>query len=199
MNTLSKKTDEELVKLYADGQNEAFDILLARYKRKVFSSIMLTVKDYDVANDIFQDTFIKAITTIRSGQYDERGKFGGWIMRIAHNLTIDTFRRSNAMNTVSGDSTEDEEEAIFDTIQILDRSHEDELIEEQFYKDLVGLVGLLPENQQEVVKMRFIQDMSFKEIADATNVSLNTALGRMRYALLNLRRLVSEKHLAMDA
>lgn len=195
---LGQLSDEQLVSRYADGCNEAFDIILCRYKRKVFSYIMLSVKDYDVANDIFQDVFIKAISTIRQGFYIEKGKFAAWLMRITHNLVIDHFRRQSAVELVSGDNADEDETPVFDTVQLYDDSVEDKMIEGQVYKDVQGLMKMLPESQREVLKMRFFQDLSFKEIADATGVSINTALGRMRYALLNLRRLADEHNISMN-
>lgn len=198
MDTLNQLSDEQLVSRYAMGQNEAFDVLLNRYKRKVFSYILLSVKDYDVANDVFQDTFIKVISTIKSSNYQEKGKFSGWVLRIAHNLVIDYYRRQASVNVVSGDSSDDDEPGLFDSLQIVDKSFEDDMLEGQLYTDLTSLVALLPENQKEVVSMRFFQDMSFKEIADATGVSINTALGRMRYAMINLRKLAELHNVSLD-
>ncbi|MBP7780561.1 MAG: sigma-70 family RNA polymerase sigma factor [Paludibacteraceae bacterium] len=199
MDALNQLTDEALVQMYANGDDSAFDVLLCRYKRKVFSYINMVVKDKDVASDLFQETFIKVVSTIRQNRYKENGKFVAWLMRIAHNLVIDHFRRDSAENLVSGEADGEGEPSIFDTIQIYDKNVEDEMIEKQVYADLVKLVDSLPEAQREVLKMRFYQDLSFKEIAEATGVSINTALGRMRYALINLRTLANENHIFLGA
>ena len=199
MDALNQLTDEALVQMYANGDESAFDVLLCRYKRKVFSYINMVVKDKDVASDLFQETFIKVVSTIRQNRYKENGKFVAWLMRIAHNLVIDHFRRDSAENLVSGEADGEGEPSIFDTIQIYDKNVEDEMIEKQVYADLVKLVDSLPEAQREVLKMRFYQDLSFKEIAEATGVSINTALGRMRYALINLRTLANENHIFLGA
>lgn len=196
---LQECADEELVQLYADGNTAAFDILLLRYKRKVFSYIMLSVKDSDLANDIFQDTFIKAVTTIRNRKYAEMGKFSAWIMRIAHNLIIDHYRRNVADNMVSGEQEDDMGHTVFDSLPVYDRSMEDVMVENQVLEDVKQLVYMLPESQRSVLLMRFYQDLSFKEIADKQGVSINTALGRMRYAILNLRRMAEEKNITLFA
>lgn len=192
MNALNECADEQLVQLYADGNAAAFDVLLSRYKRKVFSYIMLSVKDHDLANDIFQDTFIKAITTIRNRKYAEMGKFSAWIMRIAHNLVIDQYRRNNTENMVPGEVEDEFGHTVFDTLPVYDRNVEDVMLENQVLEDVKQLVELLPESQRTVLLMRFYQDLSFKEIAEKQGVSINTALGRMRYALMNLRRMAEE-------
>ncbi|MCQ2225119.1 MAG: sigma-70 family RNA polymerase sigma factor [Paludibacteraceae bacterium] len=189
INTKSM-TDEALVQLYEGGVNEAFDALLLRHKDKVFSSIYLSVRDKDIANDIFQETFVKAICTIKQGRYTEKGKFSAWVMRIAHNLIIDQFRVDKAENTISND--DDEKPDLFDTAPLYDDNIEEIMVKEQVYEDVVNLMNHLPDNQREVLKMRFFEDLSFKEIADATGVSINTALGRMRYAVMNLRKLAED-------
>ena len=194
INTKSM-TDDELVKLYEGGVNEAFDALLMRHKDKVFANIYMAVRDKDIANDNFQDTFIKAICTIKQGRYTEQGKFSSWIMRIAHNLIIDQFRTEKAENTVSND--EDDELNLFDDVRLYDDNVEDTMIREQVYEDVVRLMNHLPENQREVLRMRFFEDLSFKEIADATGVSINTALGRMRYAIMNLRKLAEVNDISL--
>ncbi|MDD2525567.1 MAG: sigma-70 family RNA polymerase sigma factor, partial [Bacteroidales bacterium] len=184
----------ELVMKYAEGINEAFDVLLNRYKSKLFSYIYFAVRDRDLADDIFQDTFVKAIMTIRQGRYTENGKFPAWITRIAHNLIIDYFRQEKSNNQISS------EEAGFDLLnnpKFSDDNIEDRLIHDQIITDIKKLVMYLPENQQEVVIMRYYRNLSFKEIADATGVSINTALGRMRYAILNLRRIAEEKQMIL--
>ncbi|MDD4637113.1 MAG: sigma-70 family RNA polymerase sigma factor [Bacteroidales bacterium] len=194
MDKLVGLTDEELVVKYAEGINEAFDVLLNRYKSKLFSYIYFAVRDRDLADDIFQDTFVKAIMTIRQGRYTENGKFPAWITRIAHNLIIDYFRQEKSNNQISS------EEAGFDLLnnpKYSDDNVEDRLIHDQIISDIKKLVMFLPENQQEVVIMRYYKNLSFKEIADSTGVSINTALGRMRYAILNLRRIAEEKQMIL--
>ncbi|MDR0811537.1 MAG: sigma-70 family RNA polymerase sigma factor, partial [Paludibacter sp.] len=184
MKNLNQLTDFELVKLYESGNNSAFEVLLTRYKSKVFSYIFLIVRDRQLTEDIFQDTFIKAITTIQQGKYVENGKFLGWINRIAHNLIIDNFRREKNENTFSADGADYD---IRNNTALAEKSAEDTMLNEQVLADVVKLVDLLPLSQQKVVRMRYFEDLSFKEIADQTNVSINTALGRMRYALMNMR------------
>ncbi|MCB9017063.1 MAG: sigma-70 family RNA polymerase sigma factor [Paludibacteraceae bacterium] len=195
MEALETLTDEELVKLYANENNDAFDILLLRHKSKVFSYIYISVKDRDLANDLFQETFIKAITTIKQGRYTEKGKFIAWITRIAHNLIIDFFRRERNENTISN---EDSDMDLFNDIKLYNESIEDNMVKEQVFADIVKLVEHLPDNQKEVLKMRFFEDRSFKEIADTTGVSINTALGRMRYAILNMRKMAEENQISLE-
>lgn len=188
--------DEILVERYAAGDNTAFDILLKRHQQRVFSFIISVVRDTDLANDIFQETFIKAVTTIRQGRYNESGRFGSWISRIAHNLVIDHFRQTKSENTVSADS---DDGLTLNRRDLSEGTVEDLLVERQIRADVRRLVAALPEPQREVLEMRYYRDMSFKEIAEATGVSINTALGRMRYAILNLRRLAQENHIILTA
>lgn len=188
-------TDEELVNLYADENNEAFDVLLSRYKGKLFSYIYLSVKDRDLANDLFQDTFIKVITTIKQGRYTEKGKFSSWLMRIAHNLIVDSYRKEKNENTVSN---EDSEIDLFNDIRLYNDSIEDDIVKEQVFVDLLRLLEHLPESQKQVLKMRFFEDLSFKEIADTTGVSINTALGRMRYAIMNMRKMAEDNCISLE-
>lgn len=185
-------TDEQLVKAYAQGNNEAFDILLKKYQDKLYSYIIRIVKNEDVANDVFQDTFVKAIMTIKQGRYTESGKFPAWITRIAHNLIIDHYRQEKSENTQSADISDTD---ILNRKDLSEDTIEDIIISRQQLSDVKALLHLLPEPQKEVLTMRFYANMSFKEIAEATNVSINTALGRMRYAVLNLRRLAAEHEL----
>lgn len=185
-------TDEMLVKLYADGDYSAFDILLEKYKDKVYSYIFFLVHNADVANDIFQDTFMKAVITIQQGRYTENGKFQAWLLRIAHNLVIDTFRVAKNENAVSNDEVEYD---LFNDVKLSEPTTETQMMHEQVMDDVRVLVAHLPKVQKEVVYMRFYQELSFKEIAEITGVSINTALGRMRYALLNLRRMAHKKDL----
>lgn len=182
-------SDQELVRRFVAGDHASLELLIKRHQRKIFSYIMLIVKDRHLAEDIFQDTFIKVINTLKAGSYNEEGKFLPWVMRIAHNLIIDFFRKSKRMPTVENS----EEYDIFETLRIFDETIEDKIIIDQIHRDVKALIEYLPEEQKEVLKMRHYSDMSFKEIADKTNVSINTALGRMRYALINLRKLVDEK------
>ncbi len=187
--------DEQLVKLYEKGNNKAFEILLVRYKSKVYSYIYMIVRNQELAEDIFQDTFIKAIATIQQGKYVESGKFLAWINRIAHNLIIDYFRREKNENTFSADSVDYD---VTNDTKLTEKSIEDIISNEQVLTDVVQLIDLLPASQQEVIRMRFFEDLSFKEIAEKTGVSINTALGRMRYALLNLRKIAVEHDVYLE-
>jgi len=195
MNNLNQLTDDELVQLYKNGNSKAFEILLLRYKSKVYTYIYLIVRKRELAEDIFQDTFIKAISTIQQGRYVESGKFLAWINRIAHNLIIDHFRREKNENTFSSDGMEFD---IINNAKLSEKSFEDTISNEQVLADVVHLINLLPLTQQKVIRMRFFEDLSFKEIAENTNVSINTALGRMRYALLNMRRIAAEKDVYLE-
>lgn len=194
MKTLKKMTDEELVVLYSKGENQAFDILLSRYQNRLYSYIYFIVRNAELAEDIFQETFVKAIMNIRQGRYTENGKFPAWITRIAHNLVIDYFRQERNENVVSNDESEVD---LLNNINLSEGTIETDIVNGQIRNDLRELVKLLPDNQKEVVYMRFYQDLSFKEIAEATGVSINTALGRMRYAILNLRRMAEEKDIIL--
>lgn len=194
MQKLNKLTDDMLVTAYAEGDNKAFDTLLMRHQSRVFSYICSIVKNRDIADDIFQETFIKAITTIRQGRYSETGKFASWITRIAHNLIIDFYRQDKSDTTVSSD---DETVDILNSKDLTEGNIEDFLVDSQINKDIHRIIGALPDSQREVLDMRFFRDMSFKEIAEATGVSINTALGRMRYALINMRRIAAENNIAL--
>lgn len=190
-------TDEQLVAAYANGSNESFDILLGRHSDRVYTYILHIVKDPSLADDIFQETFVKAITTIKQGRYSESGKFAAWITRIAHNLIIDSFRQDKAENTFSAD---DESTAnVFNRRELADGNIEDTLVKEQIHADVRRIMDSLPESQREVLDMRFFRDMSFKEIAEATGVSINTALGRMRYAVMNMRRIAEKNNIVLTA
>ena len=195
MKTLRMMTDEELVVLYAEGNNAAFDVLLNRYKSSIHSYIYFIVHNKDLTEDIFQETFVKVIMTIKQGRYTENGKFKAWITRIAHNLIIDNFRQERSENTVSNDEVEVD---LLNNIKLCDGTIEDKLVKHQILTDVRKLLKSLPDNQREVVHMRFYQDLSFKEIAEMTGVSINTSLGRMRYAILNLRRLAEEHHIELS-
>ena len=195
MEKLRMMTDEELVVLYAKGNNNAFDILLSRYQSSIYSYINFIVHNKDLAEDIFQETFVKVIMTIKQNRYTESGKFKAWIMRIAHNLIIDNYRQERIENTISNDEVE---VYLFNNMKLCDDSIEDHMVRQQALKDVRKLVEFLPENQREVLVMRYYQDLSFKEIADITGVSINTALGRMRYALLNMRRMAEENKIELS-
>lgn len=191
--------DQELVNQYISGEESALCTLIQRHKRRIFSYIMHTVKDKALAEDIFQDTFIKVIGTLKKGHYNEEGKFLPWVLRIAHNLIIDTFRRDKRMPTISGGTNDDGEDFdIFSVLGECDRTAEQEIIQGQIRKDIRKLVECLPAEQREVLMMRHYYDMSFKEISEQTNVSINTALGRMRYALINLRKMIEEKDIVVS-
>lgn len=188
------RNDQELVSEFLRGNEDTLQVLIIRHERKIFTSIYLLVKDRDLANDIFQETFIKVIKTLRSGNYNEEGKFLSWVLRIGHNLVIDHFRSLKRMPMVY----DTEEYSIFDTIPLEDINIEDKMIAEQIQTTVRALIEQLPYDQREVVIMRHFANMSFKEIADATGVSINTSLGRMRYALINLRKLIQEKQLVLS-
>ncbi len=186
-------SDQELIHLFISGDHNALESLINRHQRKLFSYIMLIVKDKHLAEDVFQDTFIKIINTLRSGAYNEEGKFLPWAMRIAHNLIIDFFRKSKRMPFRENS----EEYDLFETLKIYEDTIEDKIIIEQIHEDVKKLIEYLPEEQKEVLKMRHYMEMSFKDIAQQTDVSINTALGRMRYALINLRKLIQEKNIIL--
>ena len=194
MNIYKDKSDEQLISLYVDGNNEAFDSLLERHKDRVFMYIYHAVKNEELADDIFQDTFVKAIMTIKQGRYVEKGHFPAWITRIAHNLIIDYFRQTKAENL---QSTDNEDANILNRKELADNTIEDNLITTQIHNDVRRLVKALPDSQREVLVMRYYKNMSFKEIADTTGVSINTALGRMRYAILNMRRMAEEHNIVL--
>lgn len=194
MVNIKGMTDEQLVKEYAQGRNEAFDILLRRHQNRIFNYILRIIKNEDTANDIFQETFVKAIMTIRQGRYTESGKFPAWISRIAHNLIIDYYRQEKSENLQSSDINDID---VLNRKELCEATIEDILISEQIRSDVKFLIEELPPLQREVLTMRYYQNLSFKEIAEATKVSINTALGRMRYAILNLRRIAAEKDIVL--
>ena len=194
MIELKKMTDEQLVVLYAEGNNSAFDVLLTRHKSNIYSYIYFIVRNREMAEDIFQETFVKAITTIKQGRYTESGKFRAWINRIAHNLIIDNYRQEKNEQTISNDDCEVD---LLNNAKLSDGTIEDELVKDQILADVKKLITYLPDNQKEVLLLRYYQDLSFKEIAEITGVSINTALGRMRYAILNMRRLAEEKNMIL--
>lgn len=195
MDKLKSMTDEVLIRTFANGDNQAFDILLNRHKNRVFTYILLVVRNRDLAEDIFQEAFMKVIVTLKEGRYTENGKFYAFVTRIAHNLIIDHYRRERNENTISNDAFTDVD--LFNNAKLSDETIVDHMVRNQIHMDVRNLMQHLPENQLEVVRMRFYEDLSFKEIADRTGVSINTALGRMRYALLNMRRMAQENHLSL--
>ena len=196
MNTVipSKYTDADLVKSYINGSEIALESLVNRHKLQIFNFINSKINDRDTSEDIFQDTFIKVIRTLKNGLYNEEGKFLPWIMRIAHNLVIDHFRKSNRIPTIENK----EEFDIFQFVSDTAPNAENILIEDQILKDIQKLIQELPHDQKEVLIMRLYRDMSFKEIAENTKVSINTALGRMRYAIINLRKLIEDHKIVLE-
>lgn len=189
---LLKFSDQELIEGFTKGEKKYMETLINRHKKNVYSYIIISVKNRDVADDIFQETFIKVINSLKNGKYVDKGKFLSWVIRIAHNLTIDYFRKEKNLNTYSND---DGEVDLFNSQKYSDENIEDKIIGEQIETDLRSIVEYLPEEQKEVILLRHYGNLSFKEIAENTNVSINTALGRMRYALINLRKLIEEHNL----
>ncbi len=187
-------SDNELVQLYLNGEYSSLELLISRYKDKIFSYILVNVKNYHLAEDIFQDTFIKVVRSLNLGKYTDNGKFISWVMRIAHNLIIDHYRREKNLNIVSNDGSDVD---LFNSSKFSDENIEDMMINDQILREVRVLVDELPDDQKQVVLMRHYQGLSFKEIADQTDVSINTALGRMRYALINIRKIIEEKRLIL--
>ena len=195
---LSSLSDSELIRLYINDQESAFEVLLNRYKNQLFKFIYMKVKDVDLANDIFQDTFIKVIQNVKSGKYNEEGKFLPWATRIAHNLVIDYFRKQSKVRIFSERNSFNEDFGIFQRIASQERNYLQEKSSEELDAQLLQMLFHLPKVQREIVEKRIFQDLSFKEIAEAENISINTALGRMRYALINLRKIMSEKEIVTE-
>jgi RNA polymerase sigma-70 factor (ECF subfamily) len=187
-------SDYELIQRFIKGEQSCFDQLIHRHKNKVFAYISLYIRDQALAEDLFQDTFMKVIQSVKAGKYQDNGKFISWVMRIAHNLIIDHFRRIKQMNTISND---DYESDLFNSKKLCDSNVEDDMITRQIQKDVRKMITFLPEDQREVVILRHYAGLSFKEIAEITDVSINTALGRMRYALINMRKLIEEKKISL--
>jgi RNA polymerase sigma-70 factor (ECF subfamily) len=187
-------SDQELVKNYLNGDNASFETLLTRHKSRVFAFIMSKIKNRDLSEDIFQDTFIKVINSLQKGKYNEEGKFLPWMMRISHNLVIDHFRKEAKMRKVRPTAEFD----IFDVLDDGNKNQEEVMMQTQVHADLKVLIEQLPENQKEVLEMRYFEDLSFKQISDLTGTSINTALGRMRYALINLRKLAEKQHIDLQ-
>jgi RNA polymerase sigma-70 factor (ECF subfamily) len=188
------QSDYDLVKQFIDGNQSSIEILINRHKKRVYTYIFLIVKKQHLAEDIFQDTFIKVIKSLRLGKYNDEGKFVSWVLRIAHNLVIDYYRKEKHLKVYSND---DNEIDIFNSQKFSDRTIEEEIISNQISQEVKLLIEELPEEQKNVIILRHYAGLSFKEIAEQTNVSINTALGRMRYALINLRKLIEEKKLTL--
>jgi RNA polymerase sigma-70 factor (ECF subfamily) len=188
------KSDKELIERYQDGDVHSFELLIGRYQKQVYSYILTLVKDKQLADDVFQDTFVKVIQTVKSKAYKDDGRFVQFAMRIAHNLVIDHFRKENRIPTVESSS---EDYNYIDNVPITDASVEQGMIVDQVHSDLHRMIAFLPDEQREVLRMRIFDDMSFKDIADVTNVSINTALGRMRYALINLRKMMVANNMTL--
>lgn len=195
MENLNLMTDEELAIMYVDGDNKAFDLLLSRNQEKLFTYLLFVVRDREMANDMFQETFFKVVSRLQQGKYIANGKFSAWLMRIAHNVIMDWYRQQRAQNIVDAPKENDLSNV---GSTLLESSREGELVNNQVMEDVRRMMSHLPASQREVVFMRFYQQMSFKEIAEATGVSINTALGRMRYAILNLRRMTREHQLTLQ-
>ncbi|MFQ3332170.1 MAG: RNA polymerase sigma factor (sigma-70 family) [Thalassomonas sp.] len=187
-------TDKVLVQNFLNGDNKSFETLLSRHKSRVFAFIMSKVKNRDITEDIFQDTFIKVINSLKRGKYNEEGKFLPWMMRISHNLVIDHFRKESKMRKIRPTAEFD----IFDVLDDGSKNQEEMMIQTQVHSDLKVLIEQLPDDQKEVLKMRYFEDLSFKKIADLTDSSINTSLGRMRYALINLRKLAEKQHIDLQ-
>lgn len=194
--TAKNYSDQELIKRFKEGDNIAIERLINKYKNKLYTYIFLIVKEEHLAEDIFQDTFIKVIKSLHEGKYRDDGKFISWVTRIAHNLIIDHFRKEKQLNATSNDAYEKD---IFNSRKFSDINIEDYLVTDQIHQDVRKLIDKLPEDQKQVVLMRHYIGLSFKEIAEQTNVSINTALGRMRYALINLRKLIEENKISLTA
>lgn len=187
-------TDYDLVKQFIDGNQDSIDVLITKHRDRVYTYIYLIVKNHQLSEDLFQDTFIKVIRSLRLGKYQDNGKFLAWVLRIAHNLIIDHFRKEKQNNTFSKD---DYELDIFNSQKFCEENYEDKLIRNQIHSDIRDLVEELPDDQKEVVVLRHYKGLSFKEIANQTDVSINTALGRMRYALINMRKAIEERNLSL--
>lgn len=194
---MSTNTDSWLIESFKNGDEKSLSTLIERHQKDIFSYIFYKIMDETLANDIFQDTFMKIIITLKEGRYKEEGKFVLWAKRIAHNLIIDHYRLKAKHNKVSETSYDNEEFSIFDLISVQEENIEEQLISRQIQEDLTKMLQYLPPNQQEVVKLRFFDGLSFKEIADQTDTSINTTLGRVRYALINLRKIMDEHQIIL--
>ena len=196
MKNLNGMTDEQLALSYVGGNNKAFDLLLSRTQSKLFSYILFVVHDQDRANDVFQETFVKVITKLHQGKYTNSGKFSAWLMRIAHNVIMDWYRDHRSENIV--EPNEENDLSNISSKDLLDSNIESEYVNTQVMSDVTRIMNQLPPSQREVVYMRFYQDMSFKEIAETTGVSINTSLGRMRYAVMNMRKMAKDHQMSLQ-
>ncbi len=190
--------DHQLVQLYLEGKEQAFEVLLLRHKDRIYRSIYNKVRDRDLAEDIFQEAFVKIIQTLKLGNYNEEGKFLPWALRIAQNLVIDYFRKSNRVRMINERSSKSEEFNIFSVLKLEDANIEQSITKKELEDQMIDLIEYLPESQRDIIEKRIFQDLSFKEIADMEGVSINTALGRMRYALINLRKMIDKHNLVTD-
>lgn len=190
--------DRELITSYIDGNEKAFEVLLMRHKDKIYRFVYLKLRDADLAQDVFQETFVKIINTLKAGSYNEEGKFLPWAMRIAHNLVIDHFRKTNKVRMISESSSTKDDFNIFSTLSLEDKNIQESMSYDELEKQMVDLINHLPASQRDILKMRIFRDMSFKDIAEAEDISINTALGRMRYALINMRKLIEKHQLVTD-
>lgn len=195
--TMDNIDDRELVSAYINGDEKAFEALLLRHKDRIYRFINMKVRDGALAQDIFQDAFIKIVNTLKAGNYNEEGKFLPWAMRIAHNLVIDYFRKNNKVKLISESSSQRDDFNIFHTIKQQDASIQDQITKGELESQMVELVEYLPEAQRDILRMRIFKEMSFKDIAELEEISINTALGRMRYALINLRKMIEEHNLVV--
>ncbi len=196
--SLREQDDSVLVSLYIDGNEKAFETLMLRHKDRVYRSIYAKIKNPALAEDIFQEVFIKIINTMKLGNYNEEGKFLPWALRIAQNMVIDHFRRNKKVKLISESSSSNDDYNIFHTLKLQDANIEQSITKSEMEQQVVDLIEFLPETQREILVMRLFQDMSFKDIAEAKDISINTALGRMRYALINMRKIMGEKNVVLD-
>ena len=190
--------DRDLITEYIGGNEKAFEVLLARHKDKIYRFIYMKLRNQELANDVFQETFVKIIKTLKVGSYNEEGKFLPWAMRIAHNLVIDHFRKASKVRMISESSSNYDDFNIFSTLSQTDKNMEQSMSHDELEKQMVELIDYLPETQRAILKMRIFQDMSFKDISESEDISINTALGRMRYALINLRKMIDKHQLVVN-
>lgn len=195
---LKRMDDRELITLYISGNEKAFETLLMRHKDKIYRFVYMKVRCQDLAHDIFQETFVKVINKFRLQEYNEEGKFLPWAMRIAHNLVIDHFRRTSRVKMVSESSSLKDDYSIFNTLSQTDKNVQEKLITDELESQMVHLIDYLPAAQKSIIQMRIFQDMSFKEIAEIEDISINTALGRMRYALMNIRKIIEQNNICLE-
>jgi len=189
--------DRELVNLYIDGDEKAFETLMLRHKEKIYRFVYMKLRNNALAQDIFQDTFIKVVNTLKAGSYNEEGKFLPWVMRIAHNLVIDHFRKANKVRLISESSSQRDDFNIFHTLKLEDENAPEVMMREELETQMVDLIEYLPQSQRDILRMRIFKEMSFKDIANLEDISINTALGRMRYALINLRKIIDKHNLVV--